>query len=168
MTPAPRIPLHTTNDMFAKLQWEHDRLQNEWSEYNSFNFVVTAYHLYEDWISAAGSYEERQRRKQLPAIARKLAHVLRDITNASKHWHLDPKGEAKRIVDDVLQPTIADWGAYFNTGPLLYIEVDGARLSMFDLSRLTVDTLQWIVHGADSGFPADVEAKLQKAFEPLQ
>ena len=167
MTASPRVPLHTVNDMFAKLQWEHDRLQGDWSEYNSFNFVVTAYHLYRDWIPSAGTRSQQQRRKDLPLIAKKLARVLGDITNASKHWRLHSDGEAVRIVDAVNPPMIGDWDAYFNTGPLLYIDVAGAMLSMSDLSRLTMHVMRWIIQGRSNRFPPGVKVQLQKAFAPL-
>lgn len=48
--PSPRLPLHTADDLFKKLRWEEERLEQSWSEYDSFNFIVTAHHLYFDWI----------------------------------------------------------------------------------------------------------------------
>lgn len=131
MANAPRIPLHSADDLYAKLKREHARLQAGWSTDDSFNFIVTAYHLYDDWARRAGTRAQQQRRNRLDPIAERLMHVLRDITNASKHWKLDAPNERKRVVGEVSSARIADWHSYFITGPQIYVtDVDGASLSM--------------------------------------
>lgn len=163
--PSPRIPIHTCEGLFEKLKWEYQRLQGEWNEYNSFNFIVTAYHLYCDWIDKAGSQAQKRRKNGLPADARKLFFVLRDITNASKHWTLDRPNQEKRVVDDVSDPKIADWDAYFNTGPVLYVSVNQANLSMPEVARLAVETLQWLLEDTTNVFPEPLLARLHECFQ---
>jgi hypothetical protein len=168
MANAPRIPLQSADDLYAKLKREHARLQAGWSTDDSFNFIVTAYHLYDDWARRAGTRAQQQRRNRLDPIAERLMHVLRDITNASKHWKLDAPNERKRVVGEVSSARIADWHSYFITGPQIYVtDVDGASLSMSTISRLTMEVFRWIMEGTDNTFPPDLRRKLETAFQPL-
>ena len=41
--------LKDPSDMFAKLHHEHERIEQEVTSYDLFNFVVTAYHL-KAWV----------------------------------------------------------------------------------------------------------------------
>lgn len=163
--PQPRIPIHTCEGLFDKLKWEHKRLQDEWNEYNSFNFVLTAYHLYCDWIDKAGSQAQKQRKNGMPTNAKRLFFVLRDITNASKHWKLDTPNEAKRIVSDVSDPKIADWDSYFNTGSVIYISVDQANVSLPEVARLVIETLQWLLEDTTNVFPEPLLKRLHEYFQ---
>lgn len=169
MAAAPRIPFRSADDLYGKLKREHERLQAEWNDDNSFNFIVTAYHLYDDWVRRAGTRGQQQRRNRLDPIAERLMHVLRDITNASKHWELNQRNEEKRVVDEVSPAMIADWEAYFLTGPQIYVsDSDGASLSMSSLSRLTMEVFGWIMEGTDNTFPPELRLKLEAAFQPLK
>lgn len=40
--PTTRLLLENARDLFEKLKWERGRLEEGWSVYDSFNFVVTA------------------------------------------------------------------------------------------------------------------------------
>lgn len=96
-------------------------------------------------------------------------HVLRDITNASKHWELDQPNERKRIVGEVSTARIADWNSYFLTGPQIHVyDIDGASLSMYTISRLTMEVFRWIMEGTDNTFPPELRLKLETAFQPLK
>ena len=55
----PRLPIDSCEALFEKLKWDFQQLEKDWtSPYTTFNFVVTAYHLYQDWIKRAGSHEQ--------------------------------------------------------------------------------------------------------------
>jgi len=45
----PTLGIQTSNEMFEKLKFESSRLQKSWHPYDSFNFIVTAWHLFQDW-----------------------------------------------------------------------------------------------------------------------
>ncbi len=164
--PSPRIPIDTCEGLFEKLKWDHQQLQDGWTEYCTFNFVVTAYHLYADWIDSAGALHQKRRKNKLPDCGKKLFFTLRDLTNASKHWKLDSKGEGKRIVSGVSGREIADWYSYFIAGPVIYVLVNGARPSLPELAELTLECLDWILQGEDT-FPPPLAEKLETAFRPL-
>ena len=63
--PSPRIPIDTCEGLFEKLKWDYKQLEEGWTEYRTFNFIVTAYHLYADWINSAGTREQKQRKNKL-------------------------------------------------------------------------------------------------------
>lgn len=164
---SPRLPINTCEELFEKVKWDLQELQQGWTEYRTFNFVVTAYHLYADWIDSVGTREQRQRKNALPTPGKKLFFVLRDITNASKHWHLDAQGERKKIVSDTSSPIIADWYAYFIAGPVIYVSVDNARPSLPEIAHATVKCLKWILDGGTGPFPSDLDKELNQVFRPI-
>lgn len=165
---SPRIPIDTCEGLFEKLKWEYKELElNGWNEYRTFNFVVTAYHLYDDWFKSAGTREQKQRMNKLPDSAATLFKTLRDITNASKHWKLDQKSKGKQIVTDVSTPIIGGWHAYLVTGPVIYITVGDTRLSMPQLASLTLECLTWILQGDSLVFPQELIDRLEMVYRPL-
>jgi len=166
--PSPRIPIDSCEGLFEKLKWDYQQLQEGWTEYRTFNFVVTAYHLYADWIDSAGTRTQRQRKNKLPEQGKLLFFALRDITNSSKHWELDAKGQQKQVVSGVSQPQISDWYAYLVAGPVLYVSVGLARPSMPELASLTLECFDWILQGEGMSFPVGLTEKLNNVFRPLK
>ena len=165
--PSPRIPIDTCEGLFEKLKWDYQQLQEGWNEYRTFNFVVTAYHLYEDWIKHAGSKAQRSRKGKLPTIGKKLFYTLRDITNASKHWQLDSKSQNKKVVEGVSQPIIGDYYAYFIAGPVMYVSVGEARPGIPELASITIECLEWILNGETNTFPEALGEQIGVVFKPL-
>jgi hypothetical protein len=166
--PSPRVPIDTCEGLFEKLKWDYEQLEEGWNEYRTFNFVVTAYHLYADWINSAGTREQKQRKNKLSERGKTLFSVLRDITNSSKHWELDTKSKKKQVVSEVTTPQIADWYAYLVAGPVMYVSVGSARLSMPEIASITLKCFEWILHGTESSLPPEIEDRLQVIFRPLK
>lgn len=79
LLPNPRLPLDTMEQMFDKLKWEEARLTESWSVYDSFNFIVTAHHLWFDWTNNVGSAEQNARAAALPDDAKLFRQVLIDV-----------------------------------------------------------------------------------------
>lgn len=164
---SPRLPLHTCSDLFSKLQFDFAEIKNDWSEYKAFNFVITAYHLYEDWINATGKKTQKRKKRELPQNARLLFQVWRDITNATKHWKLNKESQSKQVVDSVSERQIADWHSYFIAGPVIYVEVAGARPSLPDLANATVQCFSWLLDDSREIFPTALHDYLEKIFQPI-
>jgi len=165
---SPRIPIDTCEGLYDKLKWDYEQLEEGWTEYRTFNFVVTAYHLYADWIDKVGTRKQKQRKNKLPAQAQKLFFTLRDITNSSKHCELDASGRKKQIVSEVSKPIIADWYAYFIAGPVMYVLVDSARPSLPELASLTLECFDWLLRASEDAFPTLLLERLESVFKPLQ
>lgn len=165
---APRLPINSCEALFEKLKWDYVQLENDWSSsYCAFNFVVTAYHLYQDWIKRAGTAEQKERLASFPEYGKVLFNVWRDVTNATKHWELNERSEKQRIVDEVSGPIVGDWYAYFIAGPVLYVRVGGALPSVFELAQVTIWAFQWLLGGDDAFECAALERQLNLVFRPV-
>jgi hypothetical protein len=164
----PRLPIDSCEALFQKLKWDYIQLEKDWSStYCAFNFVVTAYHLYQDWLPSAGSAEQKERRAALPDKGKLLFKVLRDITNATKHWELHARSQSQQVVSSVSTPQIGDWYAYLIAGPVSYVQVGDSRPSIIELAGVTIRCLKWLIEGEQS-FPLnDLSRQLEIVFSPL-
>jgi hypothetical protein len=96
-----------------------------------------------------------------------LFKTFRDITNATKHWDLNADNKLKQVVSEVSTPVIADWGAYFLHGPVMYVAVGAARPSMPELASMAMKCLVWILKGPMMTIPADFDRGFDVIFRPL-
>ncbi|MDC7704051.1 hypothetical protein [Vogesella indigofera] len=164
----PRLPIDTCEKLFDKLKWDHSQLEKDWgSSYCAFNFIVTAYHLYNDWISVAGTKEQRKRRHNLPSHGKLLFVVWRDITNATKHWELDEKSQKKQVVSEVSGPIVGDWYSYFIAGPVHYVRVGNTLPSLPELAHVTIRCFQWLLEGEQSVKLSDLDRQLAVVFQTI-
>ncbi|MEZ7204771.1 hypothetical protein [Pseudoalteromonas sp. DY56-GL79] len=165
--PSLRVGLHSCEELFEKLKWEYSQLQEDWSNsYITFNFVLTANHLYADWVTSQGTKIQRQKVNRLPELGKQLFAVLRDVANASKHWQLDRKSEKKKVVESVSKPIIGDWFSYFISGPVPYISVGEANPSLPELASVTIKCFEWILVSEELNFPIKLAEELQLVFLP--
>lgn len=162
----PRLPIDSCEALFEKLKWDFQQLEKDWtSPYTTFNFVVTAYHLYQDWIKRAGSHEQRLRRSQLPETGKLLFNIWRDLTNATKHWELNDYSKQQQVVNDITGPITGDWYAFLISGPVFYIRVGGALPSLPELAQATISCFDWILTGENAIELAKLEAILNVIFK---
>lgn len=100
-TDGPVLGMRSSLDIFEKLKHESARLQKGWHPYDAFNFLVTAWHLFEDWPQSdppnALNRMKRQRRR-LPPEMNFLLDIVRDLVNGSKHFKLNPDSANKRRI----------------------------------------------------------------------
>jgi hypothetical protein len=160
--PSPRLPLNTVEEMFDKLKWENSRLRESWSVYDSFNFIVTAHHLYWDWIheGQAANPEQVARAKTLPADAKVVFQAIIDVSNGSKHWKLDNPGSVRRqVISEVTAPTCAGWDSYF-FGDMVYFRFGDHFVSMSEISALVMHYFEWVIHGSASKSLAELSEAL--------
>lgn len=168
-TSSPRLPIDSCEALFEKLKLDFVQLEKEWSSpYCTFNFVVTAYHLYQDWLKRAGTAEQKKRRAQLPENGKLLFEVWRDITNASKHWELNERSQNQQIVNEVSAPQIGDWYAYLVAGPVIYVQVGETRPSLPELAQVTIWCFKWLIEGEHSFALSDLQRQLQLVFRPIE
>lgn len=151
------------------MRWEYEQLEKHgWDEYRIFNFVVTAWHLYYDWIEKAGTVAQKGRRNIILKRKKKFgAHMifaaLRDLTNASKHWTLKSDQDSPQVVASISDPQITNYHDYFFAGPVVNINIDEFNLSITEVARLAVGCMEWILNG-DCSFPDDLKKELQYVF----
>jgi len=145
--PNPRLPLDTVEQMFEKLKWEEARLKESWSVYDSFNFLVTAHHLWCDWLGHAGSTEQQARASGLPDDAKVVFQAVVDVSNGTKHWLMERPGSKKRqVVAEVTEPMCAGWDSYF-FGDMVHFEFGEYFVSMSEISALVLGYFEWIIYG---------------------
>ncbi len=163
--PAPRLPLNSSEDLLEKVKFDHRQLSVDWSTYKTLDFVLGANHLYQDWIERIGSKEQRRRKNNAGENLKNILHCIRDLANATKHWSLDKPNRERQIIDEVLPHTIADWNAYFLTGPVIYVDILGSRLSMPELTATTLKCLDWLVHGEEELDATSLELEIEQLFQ---
>lgn len=162
---SPRLPLDTCEDLLKKLAWDREQLENDWNPYKTFNFIVTANHLYKDWVKKIGSKKQKKRKQKIAKVGKTIFHCIGDLANASKHWNLDIRNQEEQIVDAVSAPVVGDWYSYFISGPVIYVEFDGSRLSMPELAEVAMKCLHWIIYGPETCFPADLEKEIKSLLQ---
>lgn len=160
--PPTRFGLETCQDMYEKLKWEAHRLEDGWSVYDSFNFVVTAHHLYHDWIKNCGSPEAKAKKCSLPEPAKIVLQSIVDLSNGNKHWKLtNEKTLERQVVTKVYEPIRGDWYAYFVAGPMVYVELGDYILSMTELVYQVISYFKWIFEDGDIAFPLELLNRLE-------
>lgn len=160
--PPTRFGLETCLDMYEKLKWEAQRLEDGWSVYDTFNFVVTAHHLYVDWIDSCGSPEAKAKKLSLPEPAKIVLQSIIDLANGSKHWKLTRvKSLERQVVTKVYEPVRGDWYAYLVAGPMVYVDFGDYRLSMMELMHQVLGYFQWILEDGDIAFPLELQSQLE-------
>jgi len=160
--PPTRFGLETCQDMYEKLTWEAQRLENGWSVYDTFNFVVTAHHLYIDWIDSCGNPETRAKKILLPEPAKMVLQSIIDLANGNKHWKMtNEKSLERQVITKAHEPIIGDAYAYFFAGPMVYVEFGDYILSMRALMDLVLGYFKWIFLDGDIVFPQELQNQLE-------
>jgi hypothetical protein len=159
---AARFDVNSCNDMYAKLLFEVNRLENGWSEFDSMNFVFTAHHLYVDWISRCGTSHAQSKKAELPPGPVLVMQAVIDLSNGNKHWKVDRPGSLKKqVVTNVTSPLRGDWYSYLVAGPMVYIELNDYCISMRELTLQVCGYFAWILDENLSHFPSELVAQLE-------
>lgn len=159
-----RMALETPRDLFAKLRWEEDRLTKTWGVYESYNFVVTAWHLYSDWLKTecGASAEQLERKKLLSQGAKDVFGAVRDLANGAKHWKMTKTWSLnEQVVTKVEGPVIGDWLSFVDDRPMMYITFTDYSLSIAELSAFVMRYFEWIFDGEGSVFPDELTNNLE-------
>lgn len=163
-----RLALDTPEDMFEKLKWEEARLVESWGIYDSFNFIVTANHLYVDWLSLDSATDSQMSRKaDLPQGAQDVFQAVIDVSISSKHWQMtNPSSLKRKVVIRVVRPVIGCWYALAENKPMAYFDFKDYSLSMAELSAFVMKYFEWIINGEGQEFPAELTANLEALRAP--
>lgn len=160
--PPTRFGLETCQDMYDKLKLEAQRLEDGWSVCDTFNFVVTAHHLYNDWIDNCGSPEAKAKKCSLPEPAKMVMQSIVDLANGNKHWQMTNKRSLERqVVKKVHERIVGDWYAYLVAGQMVYVDFGDYRLSMFELMHQVLGYFKWIFEDGNIAFPLELQNQLE-------
>ena len=154
----PVLGIGSSKELYEKLKAEGVRLEGQWQAYDAFNFVVTAWHLYQDWIpgdrtNRPASAAKKMDQKKLPREMVLVLHVLRDLANGSKHLQLNRESSESRVVTATHSGAIADWWAYFFQERILGVTADGTYyFSIRKIRNIVLSYFDWVF---DESKPAD-------------
>lgn len=160
--------INTCFDLHNKLKYEGEKLEPDWNEYNSFNFIVTAWHLHADWLNADEGRPklaaQKKERPKTPANMMQVVYALRDITNSSKHFYLDKPSVNKKVVTNIHGRLIGDWASYFIHGPQIGIHIGNSYYSMWDLRHIVLLYFEWIFNDLipANKFPVEIQEHLKR------
>ena len=173
MSHTAKFGLKTPRELFDKLKYDAELLLREreenteeqrLEEFEAFNFFVTAWHLYHDWLKKGKSPDKPtyalEKIEAASSKFKEVKDVLRDIANGSKHFELtDP---AKVTVGE---REISCWYSYFY-GPQFPIETKSFHFLMYELVTLVLMYFEWIFDDTKSvKMPSEITDKLDKARE---
>lgn len=152
--------------MFLKLHYEGHKVGEECEPYDCFNFFVTAWHIYDDWLLKDINRPQLalEKKGRTTGAMLKLLLAFKNLTDGSKHMILDNGKYNKRVVKSVTQPIIGDWLSYFTNTPRVYISVENSIYSMWDIRYLTIHYFSWIFDDniPANKFPTEVTGHLER------
>ncbi|PPK72515.1 hypothetical protein B0F87_11835 [Methylobacter tundripaludum] len=158
----PVLGIDSSEAMYEKLKHESSRLQQGWHPYDAFNFLVTAWHLFEDWPKSddpKALCRMKRHRPRLPSPMNLVLDVVRDLVNGSKHFHLDPGAAAKRRVGEVHTGDEVGFYEYFfhENLPAVTVE-DHWYFSIRVLNNLMMRYYEWTFDDSTpvKDFPCDL------------
>ncbi len=133
-------------DMFHKLLYDGHKLGNECDPYDCFNFFVTAWHLYDDWLPKDINRPKLALKKKgrTSGALQRLLLSFKDLADGSKHMLLKEGKFRKKTLTSISLPLIGDWLSYFSNTPRIYISVDNSRYSMWDVRYIATHYFSWL------------------------
>lgn len=158
----PVFGIDSSVAMFEKLKYESSRLQKRWHPYDAFNFLVTAWHLFEDWTKSdapSALCRMKRQRRRLPDDMNFTLDIVRDLVNGSKHFQLTPDAAAKRRVGEVHTGDEVGWYEYHYHEDLPGVTVeDHWYFSIRVLHNLMMRYFEWVFDDSTpvKDFPCDL------------
>ena len=163
----PVFGIDSSAAMFEKLKHESSRLKQGWHPYDAFNFLVTAWHLFEDWTKSDDTRalcRMKRQRRRLPSSMNFILDIVRDLVNGSKHFQLTPDAAAKRRVGEVLTGEEVGFYEYcFHENlPAVTVE-DHWYFSIRVLNNIMVRYFEWVFDDSTAveDFPCDLLKAIQ-------
>lgn len=166
----PTIGLSTSLDLYQKLQFESERLiTNHWHSYDAFNFIITAWHLYDDWLQKGNSktlsVQKRRKEKCTPKSMHLVLQLVNDLANGSKHFQLNQPAARNRKINETHEGNESSFYSWFNRErgiPGLTAD-DGSYFSLRQLNLILMRYFEWVFDdsvGIDT-FPKDIEYAIE-------
>ena len=159
----PVLGIYSSKDMFEKLKYESLRLQKDWrNPYDSFNFIVTAWHLFHDWQNCdepLNSSRIKCQKNQLPSEMKLVLDVTKDIANGSKHFSLKKWASEKRRVNEVHTGNEVGYFQYFFHEDLPGVTVESHwYFNIRILHNLVMRYFEWVFDDSVPAhdFPSDL------------
>ena len=163
------LGLGNSSDLYEKLKFESDRLQSDWHHYDFWNFAVTAWHLHADWLDKVSDQRpvySTKKKNRIPKNMCLVLNAIRDVANGSKHFYLDSKNEAKRVVEETHPPEMRDFQEWLYNEPISGITIESCYINLRELDLIIMSYFEWVFDDAISidNFPSDINELLNYVF----
>lgn len=160
------LGLETSLDLYHKLKDDSRRLGDGWHPYVAFDFVLTAWHLYNDWPKRdVGNLPSKSKRREssLPSEMTLVLSILQDLANGSKHVRLTPDAARKRTVDTVHTGDEVGFFEFFFHEDIPGISAGHSYFSIRVLRNIVVRYFEWVFDDsvAVKDFPAEIIETIQ-------
>lgn len=164
------IGINNCRDWYDKLKFEHARLvTSQYKEkYDILNFLITAYHLNDDWLSKDEEMRPQlaiTKRGRAPLGMREIVQAIKDLANGNKHFVLDKKSDEKRVVEAVHAAAYeSSFYSYF-LGPHFGIKIGQSFYTIPVLVDLIMSYFEWIFDDSisESKFPVKLSEAIKRA-----
>lgn len=164
-TPHFDYGISSCHDMFIKLHYEGQKLSEECNPFDCYNFFVTAWHLYDDWICKDPNRPKYalEKKGRTTTEMKYVIKAIKDLTNGSKHMLLKGGNYKKKVVTNTHAPMVGDWRSYFNNKPEVYVTIDNSIFSMWDIRYISIHYFSWLFDDSKAAtvFPHEVQEHLQ-------
>lgn len=145
----PTFGLTSSKDLYQKLLWEAEKLEAEnWSPFAAFNFIVTAWHLHDDWVRKDSGL--RLPRTKVAKVEvnysdlRLVLQIVQDLANGSKHVVLNASSNAQRVVEDTHLGDIGDHYEYLFHESIPGVTVGDSYFSIRVLRNILCAYFAWV------------------------
>ncbi len=159
------LGLLSSNDYYNKFLRESEILKEEWNALDATNFLITAWHLFNDWIKSESKRtltRTKRNRSNLPSQMNLVLDVTRDLVNGSKHFELDSRSVQNRKVTEVHDGLEAGWFSYFFHENIAGVSLEGGwYFSVRVLHNILVTYYEWVFD--DSQLPKEFPKELLEA-----
>ena len=152
----PTLGITSSLDMFNKLKYESRLLDNDLQNtYNAFNFIVTAWHLFNDWPKCEDKLNIsriKRQKKQIPLEILLVLNAVRDLCNGSKHFTLEEKAANNIVINEVLTGNeIGPYEYFFHETTPAVKTKDGFYFPIRVLNNIVMSYFEWVF---DDSIPA--------------
>jgi len=138
--------LNTCHDIFEKLKYETKLLDDDPSLFNWFNFSLTAWHLYRDWLPKDPKRPAlfKDKKQHTPQRMIDTINVLRDLAIGNKHLTFWNGPWTNKKVTDAHPPDIRSLWSFITNKPQIGIWLDQTYYTMQEIKGLALSYFEWL------------------------
>jgi hypothetical protein len=129
------LDLEISKDLYDKMKYDFNMLENHRSSYNFFNFILDANHLIE-WIEKDETVSKTELEKAKKIRKLSSYELLNDIANRSKHFIRRKQYRENPISKDEVIPGFSfahfDYSKLNYGGPIFIIEQHGTEIDLYE------------------------------------
>ncbi len=159
---------NTAKDVYEKLIRDSKKLdENHRSKDECFNFSVTAWQLYNDWLEHDDSVSALAKTKYKNAQIHldDMMWGVSAVANSSKHMYLwqSLRNNPNFNVVEIIYEEVTDWYKFFKS-PFPTIVTKKAKYNLWKIKEILLAYFEWIFDDSDvtNNLPENIKDKLKE------